>query len=164
MDILVKIWKMILVMIAPTLKTVVCVRGYVKMMDSLLVGIIPVRTILLIAPKRIVRKREVLKAGFPMVIVIVVIIIVTVTGMVEIAVAQHVWCRILIVWEVERDHMEPVIMNVLTQMEMMIAALIIPVHLLAKEMGKLPVGILPVQIQKRIALKLPVQTQIAGII
>ncbi len=67
-------------------------------------------------------------------------------------------------WEVEKDHMEPVIMNDLTQMEMMIAALIIAVHLLAKEMGKLPAGIIPVQILRQIALKLPAQTQTVGII
>ena len=49
-------------------------------------------------------------------------------------------------WEVEKDHMGHVIMNDLTQMEMMIVALIIPVHLLVKGMDKLPAGIIPVQI------------------
>jgi hypothetical protein len=68
------------------------------------------------------------------------------------------------VWEVEKDHMEHVIMNVLIQMEMMIVALIIPAHLLVKGMDKLPAGIIPVQILKQIALKLLAQIQIVGII
>ena len=55
-------------------------------------------------------------------------------------------------------------MNVLTQMETMIAALIIPVHLLVREMGKLLAGIILVQILPQIVLKLPVQIQIVVII
>ena len=66
----------------------------------------------------------------------------------------------MIVWVVAQDHIEHAIMNVLTQMGMMIVASIIPVHLLVREMGKLLAGIILVQILPQIVLKLPAQIQI----
>lgn len=77
-------------MIVQSVKKMEIVPGYVKMMGYILVGIIPVLTILLIAPRQIVLNQVELKVGFLMVTVIALITTVTVIGMVEIAVDQHV--------------------------------------------------------------------------